>query len=592
MTRPMILWTALALLFLLLAGLAWALGQWSFAASKAYVDGLAPDGSVETWDVAFHRRVQGNLRWLAALLAGMGLAVAGGQRLLASSLRPERAGWSGFMADVRSGIRKVNARTSGTHKRVVWALILAGAALRIWQMRQPVIYDEAFTYTYYATRPLSVIISDYSYPNNQVFHTLLVKLTTSLFGVHLWSLRLPALIAGILTLPLSYLFARITFNRYIAMIMLALVASCGSLIEYSALGRGYSITWCCMIVSWIIGRHLTKTNNGVSAVLLAVVLAVGMWTVTSTLYIAAATYIWLFLQLILRYGSTLGTRMYRSILSVVLFLVITALFYLPVIVVHGLGQLFHHPTMGDNTWEVFSATHHERSLDLWVYFTETSASWIAFVGFAAITYAAYISSKYRMLIVATALGAIPIVIAQSLVAPPRVWIYTLFVMHLGSAIGLFYLLKLLQDTGLKSFGKRFRTVLTSLLIFVGMGWLGMRGIRDRIDRFPEAALAADHFKNVLVSGDRVFTDFPWEAPLEFHFMAARIPRGLLYTKPSPRSALYVMVGPAAGQTPESVLLHHELTLDSVTVPDKVMDWKRLEIFAARLRDDATAGDAR
>ncbi|MBK7754777.1 MAG: hypothetical protein IPI41_19900 [Flavobacteriales bacterium] len=197
-----------------------------------------------------------------------------------------------------------------------------------------------------------------------------------------------------------------------------------------------------------------------------------------------------------------------------------------------------------------------------------------------------------MLIVATALGAIPIVIAQSLVAPPRVWIYTLFVMHLGSAIGLFYLLKLLQDTGLKSFGKRFRTVLTSLLIFVGMGWLGMRGIRDRIDRFPEAALAADHFKNVLVSGDRVFTDFPWEAPLEFHFMAARIPRGLLYTKPSPRSALYVMVGPAAGQTPESVLLHHELTLDSVTVPDKVMDWKRLEIFAARLRDDATAGDAR
>ncbi|MBK7270691.1 MAG: hypothetical protein IPI07_14690, partial [Flavobacteriales bacterium] len=67
MTRPMILWTALALLFLLLAGVAWALGQWSFAASKAYVDGLAPDGSVETWDVAFHRRVQGNLRWLAAL---------------------------------------------------------------------------------------------------------------------------------------------------------------------------------------------------------------------------------------------------------------------------------------------------------------------------------------------------------------------------------------------------------------------------------------------------------------------------------------------------------------------------------------------
>ena len=588
----MILWTSLALLFLLLAGVAWALGQWSYAASKAYVDGLAPDGSVETWDAAFHRRVQGNLRWLAALLAGMGVAVGAGQRLLASSLRPERAGWTGFLADLRSGIRKVNARTSGTHKRMVWLLILAGAALRIWQMRQPVIYDEAFTYTYYATRPISVIISDYSYPNNQVFHTLWVKVFTSLFGVHLWSLRLPALIAGILVLPLSYLFARLTFNRYIAMLMLALVASCGSLIEYSALGRGYSITWCCMLVSWIIGRHLTKTNNGVSAVLLALVLAISMWTVTTTLYIAAATYIWLFFQILLRYGSSLGTRMYRFIFSLVLFLVLTLLFYLPVIVVHGLGQLLHHPTMGDNTWEVFSATHHERSLDLWVYFTETSASGIAFVGFAAITYAAYISTKYRLLLVALVLGTVPIVLAQSLVAPPRVWIFTLLVLHLGSAIGLFYLLKLIQDSGIKSFGKRFRTVLASLLLFAGMGWLGMRGIRDRIERFPEAALAADYFKGVLASGDRVYIDFPWEAPLEFHFMAARLPRSPLYAEPTDRSSLYVVVGPADGQTPESVLLHHDLTMEHVTAPDKVMDWKRLEIFAARLRDEATARDAR
>ncbi|MBK7086615.1 MAG: hypothetical protein IPH53_18970 [Flavobacteriales bacterium] len=75
-------------------------------------------------------------------------------------------------------------------------------------------------------------------------------------------------------------------------------------------------------------------------------------------------------------------------------------------------------------------------------------------------------------------------------------------------------------------------------------------------------------------------------------MAARLPRSPLYAEPTDRSSLYVVVGPADGQTPESVLLHHELTLDSVTVPDKVMDWKRLEIFAARLRGDATAGDAR
>src|SRR5450631_3222237 len=46
--------------------------------------------------------------------------------------------------------------------------------LRIAHLRQPMRYDEAWTFVHYASQPLSVALSDYSFPNNHVFHSLLV----------------------------------------------------------------------------------------------------------------------------------------------------------------------------------------------------------------------------------------------------------------------------------------------------------------------------------------------------------------------------------------------------------------------------------
>lgn len=581
--RPQRMAILLALLLLVLAGLAWWLSRLGYAPVKGYVDGLAPDSDVETYTPAFHDRVRGNLRALAAVcVAAAGLVLAGA-RLLARSLPKGETQRGALWVDLRRALVKLHKRTSRTHKVFVVGLIAAGAVLRLVQMHAPIIYDEAFTYVYYAVRPLPVIISDYSYPNNQILHTLLVKLSTALFGVHLWSLRLPALLAGILAMPLAYLFARAHFNRYIALLMLAFVASSGSLIEYSALGRGYSLTWCLLLLGWLAGRHFAKTNALGSAIALAAINALGMWTVTTMLYIAAACYLWLLLHLMSAYDSTLAKRTQRLALSFAVFVVLTGALYMPVIVVHGLGQLFHHPTMGDNTWEVFAATHQDRTFDLYAYFNDTAATWISLLGLAGVVYSAYISSKFRLLLVATALGAIPIVIAQRLVAPPRVWIYTLFVLHLSSAIALFYLLKLVQETLLPSFSKRLRTSVTAAVVLAGLSWTGMRGIQDRIERFPEAALAADYFHGALKPADRVMTEFPWEAPVEFHFMDRRIPIDALYRPTTPGATLYVLVSPAREQTLESVLLHHEHRADQLTAPDRVQDWKRLEVWRATVR---------
>lgn len=580
-------WTAVCLL--VAAGAAWWMSRWDFATVRAHVDGLAADGEVETYTPAFHARVMANLRWLAAAATGVAAVLLAFASRRSSRSAPAHAGaWAAFQADLREGVGKLRKRTSGSHKQVVWLLVMAGALLRAWQLRAPITYDEAFTYVYYAVRPLHVIISDYSYPNNQILHTLLVKLSTALFGVGLWQVRLPALLAGIAAMPLFYIFVRLHFNRYIALLALALVASSGGLIEYSALARGYSLTWCFLVLGWILGRHFMHSNNAVSAVLLGVVNALGTWTIPTMLYGTVALFVWLVLSMALRYDSTLARRMGRLLLAAAIFLLTTFLLYLPVGIVHGFAQLVHHPTMGDNTWETFSHTHQDRAFDLWAYLNDQATTWFSILGFLALAFSAYISSKYRVLLVSLLAGTVPLVIVQHLVAPPRVWLFILFVLHLGTAIAVFYLLKLVQETVWEKLSKRVRTIITALVLFGALAWTGMHGIQDRIERYPEAALAAELMRDVQGPDDRLLADFPWEAPLEFHLIANGMGRHLMYRRLDPErpGTIYVLVSPADDQTLDGVALHHRVPIDPSSA-EVVKEWKRSKIFAARLRTAPT-----
>ncbi len=494
--------------------------------------------------------------------------------------------WATFRADLRKGLQKLQGRTSASHKRFVALVILVGAALRLSQMGLGVIHDEAFTYVAYAEKPVGFILSNFASPNNHILHTLLVKLSTALFGVHLWSLRLPALLAGILVMPLFYVFVRLMFNRYIALLSLSFVAASGALIEYSALARGYSLTWLFMLCALLAGRHFAKSNNLVSALLVALFNALGMWSVTTMIYSVIACYVWLFLYLATSYDSSLRKRNVRLLISLLSFVLITSMLYAPVIIVHSVDQLFQHPAVGENTWANFIASHQDKTFELWAYFTDTAATWISIAGMAGLAYAAYISSKYRLLLVSLIVGAVPLVVAQALIGPPRVWTYVLFNLHLSSGIAIFYLLKLIQERMLPKLSKRVRTVAASCIVLVGMGWLGLAGMKDRLERFPDVRNAAEWFNGLLQPGDRILVSTPQDAPFEFYLAVQGIDRNVLGRDHPASGRTYVLVGPGDGQTLSTVLDvtdHRGASLGSFV---KVKDWKWLEIFAAPQRAEA------
>src|SRR5262245_24504580 len=146
-------------------------------------------------------------------------------------------------------LRRDRSRVWGTWSRLVmriqhpwtlWpilAVFLLGFVFRLLEFFRPVRQDEAFTYLAFASQPLYQALSDYSQPNNHLFHTFLVFLSTHLFGNTLTALRLPAFIGGLAMIPAVYAVTAALYNRQAAIAATALVACAPPFIEYSVNAR-------------------------------------------------------------------------------------------------------------------------------------------------------------------------------------------------------------------------------------------------------------------------------------------------------------------------------------------------------------------
>ena len=64
-------------------------------------------------------------------------------------------------------------------RRLLVAICLLGALLRLTCLFQPIRYDEAVTWTEFASRPFVEVVSSYTDPKNHVFHTFLVKVAAA-----------------------------------------------------------------------------------------------------------------------------------------------------------------------------------------------------------------------------------------------------------------------------------------------------------------------------------------------------------------------------------------------------------------------------
>jgi 4-amino-4-deoxy-L-arabinose transferase-like glycosyltransferase len=175
-------------------------------------------------------------------------------------------------------------------------LLLSGLVFRTASLNDPVTYDEAYTYVGFASHGLWAALSDYSLPNNHVFHTVLVVFSTSLFGSHPWALRLPALLAGLALIPAMYALGRRIYSVETGLLAAALAAWHPQLVAFSSDARGYSLLQLFTLLAILLAHKLIQSNRWRDWALLSLCTALGFFTLPLMLYPAGGIYLWLALE--------------------------------------------------------------------------------------------------------------------------------------------------------------------------------------------------------------------------------------------------------------------------------------------------------
>jgi uncharacterized membrane protein len=125
------------------------------------------------------------------------------------------------------------------------SLVLAGITLvalgvRLWRIDADLWLDEITPVVLYRDFTPVEIVATYLRSNNHLLNTLLVKLTTSLFGEREWAIRLPAVAFGVATVPVLYWVARSAASRAASLGAALLLALSYHHVFFSQNARGYS----------------------------------------------------------------------------------------------------------------------------------------------------------------------------------------------------------------------------------------------------------------------------------------------------------------------------------------------------------------
>lgn len=127
--------------------------------------------------------------------------------------------------------------------KIILGLIIFAAAFRIPTFGSPLIEDEAISFNRYIELPWQKLILSYHDTNQHTLFLLISKLFIFVFGETEIVYRLPALLFGVLSIPLMYrLGLTMKFPWSSALLSSILMALSWPHLKYSMEGRGYGIT--------------------------------------------------------------------------------------------------------------------------------------------------------------------------------------------------------------------------------------------------------------------------------------------------------------------------------------------------------------
>jgi dolichyl-phosphate-mannose-protein mannosyltransferase len=498
-----------------------------FARVQAAIDRFAADGHAESFTPALHHAVVGKLRAVAIALLVAAPLLARFRVSLIDAGRHLARDSSGYVADRIRRTRDAVRRDPIEHVVLLVAATLAGAVVRALALRQPINYDEAFTFITYVRRPLWIALADYSYPNNHLLHTVLAHVSTRLFGIGPLALRLPAFIAGAALIPLTYVAARTLSGAAAGLIAAALVASSEPLIAFSVLARGYSLVCSCFLLALICAHDVAVRGDRRAWIPFVVVSSLGFYALPTFIYPFAILLIWI--------AWTAPGTIRSAAIAAGATGVIVVLLYLPAILVSGLAA---GTAYGYATAPTMSAAQQLRDFLIASTVDDVrGANHAVALALAAAAVVALVFGRRdaRRLIIVTLACAVAAVAVQRVAMPPRVWLFALPLMLMLAAEGI-------------AIAVRSQRLAVAAIVLVTCA----DAYRSRPPQYTEVygsdevAMAQDvepvttYLKNHLRPSDAVVSVFPTVDLLDYYFRRQGVPIASL-RNPTPAATRYLIV---------------------------------------------------
>jgi hypothetical protein len=422
-----------------------------FNTVQPWVNGFARDGQVESFTLSLFEYFKAFLLPAGAILLGTaGISFIfrrGIQKWIVAFLVGTKIFYFKRAIDIRElmeAIKKLFERDK-KYLNIVMALTLLSGINRVVFLSHPISHDEAYTFMAFAIRGLNYAMSNYHLPNNHVFHTILVILSSRLFGEAPWAIRLPAFLAGIALVPATYFVARCFYDMPISLVSTSIVASMPVLIDYSTNARGYTLITLFSLSFVIIAAYVKDHKNLVAWTIFVFVASLGFYTLPIMLYPFGMVMTWLFLSALFKNVSQdYGSRIYLYLIgSGIAVFLLTVLFYAPILI-SSVGN----PLIGNNALEALSWSELIESIPVrirntWREWIEGLPAFTIYGIVAGLIVSLFVPKMPRSRKVPLALGGvlwISLALIVQRVAPwPRIWLFLLpFILIWASAgiIGL------------------------------------------------------------------------------------------------------------------------------------------------------------
>jgi 4-amino-4-deoxy-L-arabinose transferase-like glycosyltransferase len=278
-----------------------------------------------------------------------------------------------FIEDSKNFFRDVWQNRPSRLETLLLAVIVIFSAIARWMLiNRPIEYDEAYTFVEFARHPFRYIVSTYYVPNNQVFNSLLMRISYLLFGDQLWQLRLPTYIASLLMVVCVFLLGRSLYNSKVGMAAAGIVAFLPTMILRSVSARGYIIVTLMALLGLLAANYLIRKKNIFVWLFLIFACAMGFYAIPVMLYPCGLVFVWLLLAWLTKEVSTeyphFVVWLKYLVIAGFLILVLTILFYSPILLTNNLAEIYTNnrvlqPASLMSFFHSFPATFHGLLMD-------------------------------------------------------------------------------------------------------------------------------------------------------------------------------------------------------------------------------------